>query len=146
MIHTANEFTQQHHRFLVAGTTIGLHPINGGEAGGGQDATASAEKSAKRSSVSNSKAPTAFAVPSQRWGTQLLACPFIMHSHECCKTKKELQASGGIFCDAYFGGFWGVLQCSARRVLWSFSYTIVVQRIDGCAEICGFEPAGSLQE
>ena len=66
MIHTANEFTQQHHRFLIAGTAIGLHPINGGEAGG-QDAAL--DTSQKRSSATNSKASTAFAMPSQRWGS-----------------------------------------------------------------------------
>ena len=65
MIHTANEFTQQHHRFLIAGSTVGLHPIHGGEAGG-QDASAAADKGAKRSSASTSKASTAFAMPSQR--------------------------------------------------------------------------------
>ena len=65
MIHTANEFTQQHHRFLIAGTAIGLHAINGGEAGG-QDAAL--DTSQKRSSATNSKASTAFAMPPQRWG------------------------------------------------------------------------------
>ncbi len=63
MIHTANEFTQQHHRFLIAGSAVGLHPINGGEAGSSDSAL---EKSQKRVSASNSKASTAFAVPSQR--------------------------------------------------------------------------------
>ena len=63
MIHTANEFTQQHHRFLIAGSSVGLHPINGGEAGSNDSAL---DKSQKRSSATNSKASSAFAVPSQR--------------------------------------------------------------------------------
>jgi len=63
MIHTANEFTQQHHRFLIAGSAVGLHPINGGEPGSQDSAL---DKKHKHSATSNSKASTAFAMPSQR--------------------------------------------------------------------------------
>ena len=29
MIHTANEFTAQHHRYLLQGATLGLHSLGG---------------------------------------------------------------------------------------------------------------------
>jgi hypothetical protein len=56
MIHTANEFTTQHHRYLLSGTTLGVHPLAGGETGGssGLEAPAAQDKS-KRSSAPDTK-------------------------------------------------------------------------------------------
>lgn len=57
MIHTANEFTTQHHRYLLSGTTLGLHPMAGGETGTSPGRETSADKS-KRSAAEDSKAST----------------------------------------------------------------------------------------
>ena len=72
MIHTANEFTAQHHRYLVSGTMLGLHSLAGGSSNGEANAAAAeGEKGSVRrnggvSSASASKASTGFGVGSSR--------------------------------------------------------------------------------
>jgi hypothetical protein len=77
MIHTANEFTAQHHRYLVSGTVLGLHSLAGGASEAGATA-AEGEKggSARRAGISSpsSKASTAFALTGSRRGAALLLC------------------------------------------------------------------------
>lgn len=53
MIHTANEFTAQHHRYLLSGTTLGLRSLGGGDA--------SEDKAASDSKASNASALTRWA-------------------------------------------------------------------------------------
>ena len=65
MIHTANEFTAQHHRYLISGTTLGLHSLGAG--GGNAAEAADGERaSTRRSSPAEaSKASTGFAMGSR---------------------------------------------------------------------------------
>ena len=90
MIHTANEFTAQHHRYLVSGTQLGLHSMAGGGEGGAAAAAAEGEKGSSRrsagvSSPSASKASTGFGLGGSRCvlGRRLAAghrCGQILHA------------------------------------------------------------------
>jgi hypothetical protein len=62
MIHTANEFTAEHHRYLLSGTILGLQSLAGGEAGQPGQASA-ADKGKHVHGVADSKASTAAALP-----------------------------------------------------------------------------------
>ncbi len=56
MIHTANEFTAQHHRYLLSGTTLGLKSLGG-------ESAELADKRGSESKASNASALTRCVLP-----------------------------------------------------------------------------------
>lgn len=64
MIHTANEFTAQHHRYLISGTTLGLHSLGAGGGNSGEAAEGERASTRRSTPAEASKASTGFAMGS----------------------------------------------------------------------------------
>lgn len=112
MIHTANEFTAQHHRYLVSGTNLGLHSMGTGGAveGSAVEAAGKAGTSRRAAPGEASKASTGFALGGDRcapqpslWGhAALRQCwartphPLLLCRRHACRDNRDLGSQPGM--------------------------------------------------